>query len=222
MTEAGRLFGRGISFPPRVGPDGRVAWSEGEQNIREAIRVILHDRAARARALPGVRRRAEPLPLRAEHRRPRASCVEDAIEQALARWEPRIDVESVDGRARPGRPQAAIATITYRLVATQARERVSLSVALAGRPDACRSTIPSIDDRRYQDLLEEALARIPIHNPEWTNFNDSDPGVTLIQLFAFLTESLLYRATRSPSATGASSCSCSACRCGRPPRRAGS
>src|SRR5213083_2671873 len=58
--------------------------------------------------------------------------------------------------------------------------------------------IPSIDDRRYQDLVTEALARIPVHNPEWTNFNRSDPGVTLIEVFAFLTESLLYRADQIP------------------------
>src|SRR5215475_15288594 len=58
--------------------------------------------------------------------------------------------------------------------------------------------IPTLDDRRYQDLLDEALARIPVHNPEWTNFNASDPGVTLIQVFAFLTESLLYRAKLIP------------------------
>src|SRR5947209_12910439 len=59
-------------------------------------------------------------------------------------------------------------------------------------------TIPTIDDRRYQDLLNEALARIPVHNPEWTNFNESDPGVTLIQLFAFMTENLLYRSNQIP------------------------
>ena len=47
---------------------------------------------------------------------------------------------------------------------------------------------PKVDDRSYQDLVDEALARIPIHNPEWTNFNESDPGVTLLELFAFLTE----------------------------------
>ena len=58
--------------------------------------------------------------------------------------------------------------------------------------------VPSIDDRRYQDLVDEALARIPVHNPAWTNFNDADPGVTLIQLFAFLTENLLYRANQIP------------------------
>jgi hypothetical protein len=59
-------------------------------------------------------------------------------------------------------------------------------------------TIPAIDDRRYQDLRDDALARIPVHNPEWTNFNRSDPGVTLVELFAFMTESLLYRANQIP------------------------
>ena len=57
---------------------------------------------------------------------------------------------------------------------------------------------PVLDTRTYQELVDEALARIPIHNPEWTNFNRSDPGVTLIELFAFLTESLLYRANQIP------------------------
>jgi hypothetical protein len=60
------------------------------------------------------------------------------------------------------------------------------------------ATPPVLDARTYQDLVDEALARIPIHNPEWTNFNRSDPGVTLIELFAFLTESLLYRANQIP------------------------
>jgi hypothetical protein len=57
---------------------------------------------------------------------------------------------------------------------------------------------PEIDSRSFQDLVDEALARIPVHNPEWTNFNRSDPGVTLLELFAFLTESLLYRANQIP------------------------
>jgi len=59
-------------------------------------------------------------------------------------------------------------------------------------------TLPQIDDRRYDDLLAEAVARIPVHTPEWTSFNHSDPGVTLIEVFAFLTESLLYRANLIP------------------------
>src|SRR6266498_2859205 len=59
-------------------------------------------------------------------------------------------------------------------------------------------TIPTLDNRTYQELLDEALARIPVHNPEWTNFNRSDPGVTLVELFAFLTENLLYRSNQIP------------------------
>ncbi|HET6980066.1 MAG TPA: putative baseplate assembly protein [Pyrinomonadaceae bacterium] len=58
--------------------------------------------------------------------------------------------------------------------------------------------IPTLDDRRYQELLDEMLARIPVHNPQWTNFNKSDPGVTLVEIFAFLTESLLYRSNQIP------------------------
>jgi hypothetical protein len=59
-------------------------------------------------------------------------------------------------------------------------------------------TVPTLDDRRYQDLLDEALSRIPVYTPEWTNFNKSDPGVTLIEVFAFLTENLLYRCNQIP------------------------
>lgn len=59
-------------------------------------------------------------------------------------------------------------------------------------------TVPSLDDRNYQQILTEALARIPAHTPEWTNFDDADPGVTLLQLFAFMTESIIYRANLIP------------------------
>lgn len=57
---------------------------------------------------------------------------------------------------------------------------------------------PRIDDRDYRALVDETLARVPVHTPEWTNFNPSDPGVTIVQLFAFLTENLIYRANQIP------------------------
>lgn len=57
---------------------------------------------------------------------------------------------------------------------------------------------PPLDERRYAQLVDETLARAPVHTPEWTNFNQSDPGVTLVQLFAFLTENLLFRANQVP------------------------
>ncbi len=53
---------------------------------------------------------------------------------------------------------------------------------------------PSRDDRTWADLVEEARARIPALSPGWTDHNPSDPGITLVELFAWLTEILLYRA----------------------------
>lgn len=60
---------------------------------------------------------------------------------------------------------------------------------------------PSLDSRTYREILDEALARIGVHNPEWTNFSDADPGVTLLQLFSFMTESIIYRANLIPKRT---------------------
>lgn len=54
--------------------------------------------------------------------------------------------------------------------------------------------VPSIDDRSFDDLLDEALSLIPTHMPEWTNYNASDPGITLLELLVWLTEMLIYRA----------------------------
>lgn len=58
--------------------------------------------------------------------------------------------------------------------------------------------LPAIDDRNYDQLVRDALARIPIHTPEWTHTGPADPGVTLVELFAFMAESLLYRANLIP------------------------
>jgi len=57
---------------------------------------------------------------------------------------------------------------------------------------------PRLDDRSFQDLVDEAKRRIPRLAPEWTDHNVSDPGVALIELFAFMTDQLLYRLNRVP------------------------
>ena len=58
--------------------------------------------------------------------------------------------------------------------------------------------LPNLDDRSYRQLVDELLARVPVHTPEWTQFGEADPGVTLLELFAFLGENLLYRANQIP------------------------
>jgi len=57
---------------------------------------------------------------------------------------------------------------------------------------------PSLDDRRFDDLVEDLIARIPAHTPEWTHPRLGDPGRTLIELFAWLGDALLYRANLVP------------------------
>jgi baseplate J-like protein len=61
--------------------------------------------------------------------------------------------------------------------------------------------LPNLDDRTFADLMEELRARIPSLCPEWTDHNPSDPGITLLELFAWLTEMLLYRINRVPEET---------------------
>jgi predicted phage baseplate assembly protein len=58
---------------------------------------------------------------------------------------------------------------------------------------------PNLDDLRFQrDLVDEARRRIVRYCPEWTDYNLSDPGITLIELFAWMTEMLVYRLNRVP------------------------
>lgn len=60
---------------------------------------------------------------------------------------------------------------------------------------------PILDDRSYAQLAAELKARIPVYNPQWTDHNESDPGITLLELFAFQAEGLLYRFNQVPEAT---------------------
>lgn len=56
----------------------------------------------------------------------------------------------------------------------------------------------NLDDREFDDLVNECLLRIPRYCPEWTNHNPGDPGVTLIELFAWLVHQMLYRFNQVP------------------------
>ncbi|MCY1022084.1 GPW/gp25 family protein [Pyxidicoccus sp. MSG2] len=108
-----------------------MQWSEGERNVREAIQVILATEPRERILLPefgaGLSRYLfEPNTVTTRHQ------IAEQISRSLAEWEPRIAVESVSVDADPQDARAATATITYKLVATGARERLSLNITLAG------------------------------------------------------------------------------------------
>jgi len=130
MIDATDMYGRGISFPPRVGSDGRVAWSKNEQNIRESIRIILLTEQNERLRLPDFggglgQFLFEPNTVATRH------LIQTQINKALQQWEPRIKVQSVNVDPVDQDPQTALVTISYQLVATQTTEQVSLNITLA-------------------------------------------------------------------------------------------
>lgn len=130
-NSAAAVYGKGMAFPPAVGADGRLAWSEGETNIRESLRLLLltepGERIRRPAFGAGLRRFLfEPNTPATRH------AVAEEIETAIRRWEPRVSLESVSVQEDPDDGRAAIASVVFRLVATQKVERVTLSVSLGG------------------------------------------------------------------------------------------
>ena len=123
-------FGKGVAFPPRIGGNGRMLWSEGERNIQESIAIILRTDPNERVGLPkfgtGLSSFLFDPNNAATHAR-----IAHLIDASLRKWEPRIKLEGVDVSASPDASETAIATISYRLVATGAAERVSLDIPLA-------------------------------------------------------------------------------------------
>jgi hypothetical protein len=130
-TAVGEILGRGMAFPPRLGPDGRIAWSEGETNIREAIRIVLMTVPGERLRRPAFGAGLEEFLYEPNTTTTRRS-IEDRITRAIAAWEPRVSLESVDVDEDPVDPASAIATVTFRIIATGEVERVSASISLGG------------------------------------------------------------------------------------------
>ncbi|HVG34275.1 MAG TPA: GPW/gp25 family protein [Pyrinomonadaceae bacterium] len=125
------LFGQGLGFPPRVGANGSLAWSEGEDNVRESIRIILLTE-------PGERLLREEFGcgLRAFLFEPNTvttrTLIRDRIKKAIARWEPRVTVEEVMVEPDAEDQRMVGVQIHFRLVATQAIGRMGLTLQLEG------------------------------------------------------------------------------------------
>ncbi len=131
MLDPGKLFGRGMAFPPRVGEDGRMAWSVGADNIRESIRVILLTEPEERLLLPafggGLKQFLFQPNTTATQR-----LIQEAVVQALGRWEPRIQLDTVNVDADPDDARAVLVAIHYRLVATSTADQIRLRVLLGG------------------------------------------------------------------------------------------
>ena len=131
MDEAD-LYGRGVAFPIRVGADGRLAWSAGEANVRESLRLVLltgaGERLRRSDFGAGLERFMfepnTPTTWRA---------IEERIKQSVERFEPRLRIERLEVGPDPNDPEAAMATLAFTLVANGQSGRTSLSIPVRGR-----------------------------------------------------------------------------------------
>src|SRR4029453_1855311 len=72
----------------------------------------------------------------------------------------------------------------------------AVAAASPRRPGSPR--FPNLDDRRFQDIADEDKRLIPQYCPEWTTLEPSDPGMTLVELFAWMTDMLVYRLNQVP------------------------
>ena len=128
--DSGSVYGRSLAFPPRVDANGRIAWSEGPQNIRESIRIILLTNPGERMGLPDFGAGLQPLLFEpntpTQHRK-----LQDRIERALTRWEPRIRLQAVSVSDDPEDPESAIVTLEYELVASRSRERLTFNVGMS-------------------------------------------------------------------------------------------
>jgi phage baseplate assembly protein W len=125
----GLLYGKGLSFPPRVGPDGSMVWSIGEINVRECICTILRTSPGERVEMPtfgcGLRRFLfEPNTVAT------LRLIQQEVAQSLATWEPRIAINDVTAALDGSDQRAVDVTITYTLIATNSQERLTMTVGL--------------------------------------------------------------------------------------------
>jgi hypothetical protein len=122
-------FGKSMAFPPRVGANGRMLWSEGEDNIRESIAIILKTMQRERVQLPGFGGNLGSYLFEPNNAGTHARIARD-IEVALGQWEPRIALDDVAVAADAG---DAVVTISYRLVASGAAESIAVAVPLGAQ-----------------------------------------------------------------------------------------
>ena len=192
------FIGRGWAFPLRTDATGGIALVSREREIEEAIRLILG-------TSPGER------PMRPEfgcriHEYVFASADGGTANAIARRGQARAAALGAADRRRGRhrhlrRPRVHHPLHRHPLRGPADQRPPQPRVPLLrdpGRRLTMALPVPNLDDRRFQDLVDEAKRLVQQRCPEWTDHNVSDPGVTLIELFAWMTDQVVYRLNRVP------------------------
>ena len=130
MIDPGRMFGRGMQFPPSLNSENRMAWSVAAENIRESIRIILSTEPGERLMLPafgaGLKRFLFEPNTASTHR-----LLEERIARSLEMWEPRIRLDAIDVILDDDDAQAVWVDIQYSLVADRTLDQLQFRVQLA-------------------------------------------------------------------------------------------
>jgi phage baseplate assembly protein W len=127
MTARLDLYGSGLSFPIRVGLDGRLTVSSGELNVRESISTLL-----RTSRYERVERPAYGCAM-ADHLYgtndlANLRLIQEEVVRAITTWEPRVSLDDVRVAVNPDEPRAVDITVVYTLVATGSGGRVDTTL----------------------------------------------------------------------------------------------
>lgn len=134
MSDPSRLYPEPLGWPllPVPDADGNLAYPTLAQSVREAIQVILSTRPGEQLQRPGFGGGLEAL-LTEPNTVATRTRIHELIADALQRWEPRIDVESIAVDTMDGEPGSVRVEIAYRLKRTQQAARVGLTLAMESR-----------------------------------------------------------------------------------------
>lgn len=126
--QAKNLYGKSLGFPPRVGANGQMMWSEGELNVRESIVIILRTRPGERVNLPQFGCNLEQY-LFEPNSIATLRLMQETVIHAVTRWEPRVALDDVLVETVSEEPRAVNITIYYTLIATAQREGLAITVS---------------------------------------------------------------------------------------------
>ena len=128
------FLGQGLAWPLQIDPRGGIALARGERDIAQAIRIILETSPGERVMRPQFGCRIHDLVF-APHDPATEGLVMHYVKQAMERWEPRIDVQSVEVGADPGHDGALLITINYRVKDTHDERSIVHPFYLAGEEE---------------------------------------------------------------------------------------
>lgn len=128
------FLGRGLAFPLQYDPRGGIALASGEHDIEQAIKIILMTAPGERVMRPEFGCRIHEL-IFAPHDASTEGLVIHYVEQALERWEPRVDVQEVTISTDPGRDGALLVEIKYRIKDTHDERSIIYPFYLTGEEE---------------------------------------------------------------------------------------